>query len=215
MAGTCITTIKYLGVGVLGLTLLLIIYQTYEIIPRLIREVLVLLDVVAIKKKVTISLIIHTLAGAAASLLFYTAYKYSPSFEKHPYLIYSGLCLVAVAIGVWYGYPVTRSAKPAAKPVVAKKAVKHDEPLDKLYVHVSDEDLSVISTPSSTSPNSPQLDSVEDTKEIDDVVALSVAKHEAVVTMESISLGYLFAGIVGAVGTVLGLIGIAGDAFAK
>lgn len=224
MAGTCITTIKYLGVGVLGLALSLILYQAYQTIPAQIRLVLVLAaDPARLHHKITLLLILHSVAALLLSLLFYTAYKYSPLFEKHPYLVYLGVCGVAAMLGVWYGFPPpwqaaptktpTRapSAAPATRSGAATTASVGDSALDKSYVHVSDEELSVILTPNSTLPLSPQLTLEAEAENIDVEVELSHARQVLVSRLERVDTGYMFAGGVSLVGFIIGAIGVLGD----
>lgn len=233
MAGTCITTIKYLGVGVLGLALSLILYQAYQAIPTQIRLVLVLAaDPGRLEHRITLLLILHSVAALLLSLLFYTAYKYSPTFEKHPYLVYLGVCGVAAMLGVWYGFPnpllttsltslTTRksttgtSGTPGATTTTAAAGTTANgasiDALDKSYVHVSDEDLSVVSTPNSTLPLSPQLTLEAEAEGIDVEVELSHARQVLVLRLDKIDSGYMFAGGVSLVGFIIGTIGVIGD----
>ncbi|CAN3361743.1 autophagy-related protein 33 [Diutina catenulata] len=216
MTGTCVSTIKCLGVASLGLASGSLLYQAYSELPRLIRSVSLQSNYAALKKQVTVSSVVHSVVAAIASGLFYTAYTYSPPFEKHPYLIYSGLSAALAGLGVWYGYPkpgchCRKSHRTTSSSVKAPSASA--EQLDKSYVHVSDEDSSVVSTPSSTTPSSPQLASNEEETAIDTEVSQTLLKKKVTTTLDKAVVGYTFSGAVAAVGFVLGAIGVLGDLY--
>lgn len=82
-----------------------LIYQTWEVIPQLIRELNSLATAAkqlatlkTITSTFTITNIFHVASALCSSGLFYMAYKYSPPSGKHPYLVYSALGpLLAIA----------------------------------------------------------------------------------------------------------------------
>lgn len=88
MTGTCINTIKVIGVSSLGLLTASLTYQSIEVIPRLIDELTNKVSNTSWRAIKYGKLINKVLVGLSTSC-FFLSYKYSATNEKHPYLIYS------------------------------------------------------------------------------------------------------------------------------
>ncbi|KAK6882478.1 hypothetical protein K4I79_004689 [Candida tropicalis] len=127
MAGTCITTIKLLGVGSLGLLTSSIIYQSLSGLPDLIHQFNAQFNsssidffnkkLDALKKNIFNNRLINGVLAALTSGLFTMAFKYSPVHEKHPYLVYASIGAPLSLIGLYY-----KNWKYEQK-ILAKKAV--------------------------------------------------------------------------------------------
>lgn len=110
MPGTCVTTIKVLGVALLGLLTSSLVYTVYDEIPRLIKEISTNGVEASSNKKSCGSLscfvpgVRATLGvlGGASTFLFSLAYLYSPAYAQHPYLIYASLVSPLTLVGVYY-----------------------------------------------------------------------------------------------------------------
>ncbi|CAK9439697.1 uncharacterized protein LODBEIA_P37970 [Lodderomyces beijingensis] len=111
MAGTCISTIKVLGLGSLGLLTTSIIYQSIQNIPQLINQInsiyqfnLSQLNHQIYKTKTFIlgSRIVNGLLTGLSTVLFSLAFKYSSADEKHPYLIYAAIGAPLSLLGLYY-----------------------------------------------------------------------------------------------------------------
>ncbi|KAF6063970.1 putative integral membrane protein [Candida albicans] len=203
MAGTCITTIKLLGVGSLGLLSSSIIYQSLTKLPELIHQfncqfntnkdggthssiTLFEQQLYRLKNIIFGNRLINGALTAISTGLFALAFKYSVSNEKHPYLIYAALGAPLSFISLYYNiYSVEEkilSQQKSKSTSVAKTRTKskHSES-SKSYVHLSDE--SGISTPNSTTshPSTPKLEPHQQEQEqptpADDDVELEVEQE--------------------------------------
>lgn len=112
MTGPCITTIKLLGVGSLGLLTSSIIYQSLSTLPDLIHQFNTQFNSNSIdsfkknlntlKKNIFNNRLINGILTTLTSSLFTLAFKYSPINEKHPYLIYASIGAPLSLIGLYY-----------------------------------------------------------------------------------------------------------------
>lgn len=107
--GRCLSIIKISGATSLGLLTGSLVYQTWEVIPQLIRELNNLTTAVkqlstlkAISSTFTITNIFHVASALCSTGLFYMAYKYSPPSGKHPYLVYSALGPLLAIASLYY-----------------------------------------------------------------------------------------------------------------
>lgn len=107
--GRCLSIIKISGATSLGLLTGSLVYQTWEVIPQLIRELNNLATVAkqlstlkGITSTFTISNIFHVASALVSSGLFYMAYKYSPPSGKHPYLVYSAVGPIMAIASLYY-----------------------------------------------------------------------------------------------------------------
>ncbi|RLV91499.1 hypothetical protein JA1_003879 [Spathaspora sp. JA1] len=113
MAGTCISTIKVLGWGSLGLLTTSLTYQSAYQIPQFITKIT--RDVVDHTTSSTFqsqlkdvlcsivgSRIVNITLGVLATGLFSIAYGYSPIDEKHPYLLYSSIGAPLAVVGLYF-----------------------------------------------------------------------------------------------------------------
>ncbi|KAI3404479.1 hypothetical protein KGF56_002671 [Candida oxycetoniae] len=108
---SCISTIKLLGLGSLGLLTTSIIYQSIQNIPQLIDGInsiyqlnLSTLNHQILKTKQYIlgSRIINGVLTGLSTLFFSLAFKYSAVDEKHPYLIYAAIGAPLSLFGLYY-----------------------------------------------------------------------------------------------------------------
>ncbi|EMG49326.1 ATG33 Autophagy-related protein 33 [Candida maltosa Xu316] len=197
MAGTCITTIKFLGVGSLGLLTSSIVYQSITNLPNLIQQfncqfqpsastsAIELFNQQLSKLKTFIfgNRLINGGLTVLSTALFTLAFKYSPVYEKHPYLIYSALgaplTLIVLYFKNWNYEATLLSKKPVElktneskekvnhneeedeeEPEIISKVTSADSLLGRSYVHLSDE--SGISTPNSSQPATPKVQPKDD-----------------------------------------------------
>ncbi|EGV62165.1 hypothetical protein CANTEDRAFT_95056, partial [Yamadazyma tenuis ATCC 10573] len=101
MTGTCVNSIKIIGVGSLGLLSGSLAYQSIKLIPQLIEEVSSSVSN-ATYSNIRLGKFISRVLVGLSTTCFYLAYKYSPGNEKHPYLLYA---LVGGILS--YGYTFT------------------------------------------------------------------------------------------------------------
>ncbi|CAX44203.1 conserved hypothetical protein [Candida dubliniensis CD36] len=119
MAGTCITTIKLLGVGSLGLLSSSIIYQSLTKLPEFIHQfncqfntdkdngtnssiTLFEQQLYRLKNIIFGNRLINGALTTISTGLFALAFKYSVSNERHPYLIYAALGAPLSLISLYY-----------------------------------------------------------------------------------------------------------------
>lgn len=210
MTGTCVNTIKLIGLGSLGLLTGSLAYQSVQVIPKLIHE----LNYHVTNKGWSLvkcgKLLNRVLLGVATSC-FVLSYRYSPVSEQHPYLIYA---LLGSCGSFGYTYiqsckhektlnkfdTIKPTPKPAPAPAPAPKlAPKADDELGKSYIHVSDEDsTSATTTPSHSTPNSPKAGAAtapefqpEEEEDIEAEVSMALFKKEMVNNLVAIKSIYL------------------------
>ena len=111
MTGTCVNTIKLLGLGSLGLLTSSLIQQSVQNIPNLITQLNAIysLNVITLNSKITevksylfSSRVVNGLLTGLSTLFFTLAYKYSPIDEKHPYLVYAAIGAPLTLFGLYY-----------------------------------------------------------------------------------------------------------------
>lgn len=105
--GKCLTIVKLVGIGSLGLSSGLFLYASQLQVPQLLKAS----GTPTLEFKKKLSTIITTVRaqfwslGSLASYLFYQAYTRSPSFGKHPYLVYAGLVFpIALAYNYYFAF---------------------------------------------------------------------------------------------------------------
>ncbi|KAG7191347.1 uncharacterized protein KQ657_003519 [Scheffersomyces spartinae] len=158
MPGTCVTTIKVLGVTLLGLLTSSLVFTVYDLIPRLIKEISVSGVETSTKKSSCISLRLFVpgvrislgLLGGASSILFSLAYLYSPLYAQHPYLIYASLVSPLTFVGVYYFGNGTRYEEKVKQVVtdVVKRKNSNESVLKVKEAPAANEAQSTPSTPS-------------------------------------------------------------------
>ncbi|CAH6723550.1 autophagy-related protein 33 [[Candida] jaroonii] len=227
MAGTCITSIKFIGLSSIGLLSTSLAYQSIKQIPQIINELNYKLSsgynnlsFLKIAKIINFGLV-NLAVGC-----FYMTFKYSPKNEKHPYLIYS---ILGSLIGFGYTYYNTWNKesklfnfeipdfKPESKEKVVPRAqetsVPAEDDLSKSYIHVSEES-SNNSTPNNSVPTSPKIEqSIKPEQSIDEEINLALFKKQTVHELDVVRSFYLTGSyILGATFTISS-IGIIGDLF--
>lgn len=216
MAGTCITTIKLVGVGSLGLLTGSLALQAVNVIPELIRELNIKLEsgysnlnVLKYGKYVNTGLL-HLGVGC-----LYLAYNYSPVNEKHPYLIYS---ILGGIIGFGYTYYQTWNYEKSIETFEIPKPqnvgvvqIEKEDDLSKSYIHVSDDDSSTTnSTAPNLTPNSPNP-TLDTDANIDTEINLTLYKKETIKNLENIQANYYIGAGLFAFTFLISSVGLVGD----
>lgn len=130
--GTCITVIKLVGAGSLGLLTGNLAFQAYKRIPELIRQLNNQVSISstaaasvlqAVTQNVYISSAANVVFASLTTYLFSTAYKYSPPSGKHPYLLY---CAVGapLALALYFLGAQSADVKIVKRSCVQKKVVE-------------------------------------------------------------------------------------------
>lgn len=220
--GACLASVKVLGVGSLGLLSSSLVYQCWQTIPGLISALSNAplkskAELSKTKDKVITTRLTNAVLGGVSCVLFGLAYVYSPNSEKHPYLLYAGL-IGPLSLASLYQYnfskaddveepaqPAPQNDKPQQKPEVTQA---EPDDISRSYIHVSEDESSAISTPTTTVPNSPQL--VVDDK-IDEEVNQALIKKEFMLDLENIGYSFKVGSVVSGFGFLLSVIGIVGD----
>lgn len=243
MGGTCIATVKIIGVSSLGLLSSSLAYQATRGIPLILDNLKIRISALAdmdilatIKQLIYIARATYLTLGSLASGLLALAYRASPISEKHPYLIYLALgAPLAILSALYKGYNEEKSLIHRARggenlrSRKGKKQTKNkndedesEEPkgddslIGRSYIHISDEESSVTSTPGGSTPNSPRtnsVDSLEHELSIQEEIENSIAKKEVIRNLEGLRGGYLLGTYVSGFAFLLGAIGLIGDYF--
>lgn len=194
----------------------------------------------AVTNNIYISTAANVLFASLTTYLFSTAYKYSPPSGRHPYLLY---CAVGAPLALALYVLQARSADvkivkraglqqehvegqvasksdaattaPAPAPALVQANEDSDGSLGKSYIHVSDS-LSSSSTPSTTSPNSPQQQATDihpTTSAIEQEVEEALSKKEYINNLETVKKSYKTAFTISSAAFVVSAIGLVGDFF--
>lgn len=205
MTGTCVNTIKLLGLGSLGLLTSSLIQQSIQNIPNLITQInsIYQLNVITLNTKIAESKgyifgsrLVNGFLTGLSTLFFTLAFKYSPTDEKHPYLVYAAIGAPLTLLGLYYKTWVyeekilkkqdvsiwkkdasSKNSSHVPSSVVSVDDEEQDEAeviskvnsvdeLGRSYVHLSDE--SGLSTPTSSQPASPQIRHQEGEHDVED-----------------------------------------------
>lgn len=243
MGGTCIATVKIIGVSSLGLLSSSLAYQTTRGIPLILDNLKIRISALAdmdilatIKQLIYIARVNYLTLGSLASGLLALAYRASPANEKHPYLIYLALgAPLAILSALYRGYNEEKSlinrvkggenlrSRKERKQTKTKEgedeseeAKGDDSLIGRSYIHISDEDSSLTSTPAGSTPNSPRtnsVDSLEHELSIQEEIENSLAKKEVIRNLEGLKDNYLIGTYVSGFAFLLGTIGLIGDYF--
>lgn len=237
--GTCITVIKVVGASSLGLLSGNLAFQSYKKIPDLIRQINNQVSIsstaaASVLKKVMQNVVVsgsaNLILAALSAYLFSTAYKYSPPSGRHPYLLYCAvgapLAAALYHLQTWgtdvkilkrgcLQKKIVEKKKKAAEPAVAPLRSGDESSLDKSYIHVSDS-LSTTSTPSSSTPSSPQQPATDiqpTTSAIEQEVEEALSKKEYINHLEIERSSYKTALVVSSTAFVVSSIGLVGEYF--
>ncbi|CUM45387.1 uncharacterized protein AC631_05182 [Debaryomyces fabryi] len=238
MAGTCIATVKIVGVSSLGLLTSSLTFQTIQRIPELINELNTKVNglsksnaLASIRNMINFSRIGHIALSGLATAMLSMAFIYSPPSEKHPYLIYSALGAPLALISMYYrGFGLEtkllrkadnlHSHREIAKTtdnVSDSENVKSDDDsqLGKSYIHVSDEESSsTTSTPTSTVPSSPQtktVDSLQEELSLEEEIDNALSKKEIINDLNKVKSNYVVGSSIVGLSFVIATIGLIGD----
>lgn len=209
--GKCLTIVKLVGIGSLGLSSSAFLYSSW-ILPKLAENSSVAYS--TLKEKVTTHITTLRISfwslGSIASYLFYQAYTRSPSYGKHPYLIYAAL---SFPIALLYNYFFAFSAEQSLLNNEETKIIYHTEKRTVKEVEAPEQEKSPLddSVYNDLGNNTPKVSE----KEIEIQVPTESKVELAEVTYKSllanVNENYLYtSGILG-VGFVLSIIGYVGD----
>lgn len=222
MAHTCITAIKIIGLGSVGLLTSSLSYQSLQQIPKLINELGLSIGVDSgVKSKINClingSRLINGILVGLSSLSFWLSYKYSPVNEKHPYLVYAGIGSL-----LSYGYTYYKALNVENKLIEAQephsvqvnnndtssadKKPSGNEGLDNSYIHVSDEDST-----SSNTPSPPQSTPASPKPDIDYEINLSLFKKDIVNDLTDLKAKYVIGSGLFGLTFLISSIGVIGD----
>lgn len=233
MAGSCITAVKFIGVSSLGLLTGSLTYQTLQSIPELIKHLSIAnytasstetlkLYLGEVEEFIIQSRFANGTLAALAGALLTIAYKYSPSSEQHPYLLYAAFGAPLTLAGVYYNasafenrllqrrFETVKKVTTPAKPANPTND-SDNESLSKSYIHV-DEESSANTTPLLTVANSPKI-APEEPSSIDQEVEVALAKKLIVRDLEYAKSSYIVGTAISGVSFLIGVVGFLGDYF--
>lgn len=209
--GKCLTIIKLVGIGSLGLSSSLFLYSSQIQVPDLLKTTG---SPTAEFKSKFASIITFIRAqfwslGAVSSYLLYQAYTYSPSYGKHPYLIYAAL---SFPIALVYNYfttfgneqKVLNNKEEETTYTTETKIVKETIPQPEETSNLDNSNYNILG-------ESPKV--VEKEVQIEVPVVKEIALTEATLNsiLPTILENYYNSGAILGAGFLLGLIGYIGD----
>lgn len=209
--GKCLTIVKLVGIGSLGLSSSIFLISSYKSVPALLNKSE---TVTQLKEKVSSLITKLRLSfwslGSLATYLFYQAYACSPSYGKHPYLVYSALAFpIALIFNYYYNYSDEQKLiSDTEETIIYKTEKKIIQEIQTPEEETSPLDNSVYNDLGSSSPKVVE-------KEIDiqvpHVSKIEIDEVSYKSLLSSVRRNYLYSGIIMGSGSLLGLIGYAGD----
>lgn len=209
--GKCLTIVKLVGIGSLGLSSGAFFLSSKYSIPSIIKSSEAFSET---KEKVTTLISKLRLSfwglGSLASWLFYQAYTYSPSHGKHPYFIYAALTFpITLAFNYYYTFNNEQKLiKDEEKRIVYKK----EKQIVKKVITPEEENSPLDN--SSYNDLGTREPKVEETQlEIDVPVLekIELTEDSFLSVLSTVSQNYLCSGSIMGIGFLLAAIGYAGD----
>ena len=210
--GKCLTIVKLVGIGSLGLTSGSYLLTSFNIIPSVVAKTTG--DYSSLKEKISKLFVSLRLGfwslGSLSSYLFYQAYAKSPAYGKHPYLIYAALAF-PIALGYNYFYAFGEE----------QKLIKNEE--EKIiYRHQKKTVKEVISPEEDTSPldnssyndlgsQTPKLEEKEVDVQVPVVNKVELAEETYKSILSEVATSHLYTGAILGTGFFLSIIGYFGD----
>jgi len=211
--GKCLTIVKLVGAGSLGISAANYLYSAKLLIPRLlgIDDLGSKRSRSQIKGMIMKARSIFWGLGSVATYLFYEAFKCSSAAGKHPYLIYSA---IVAPLGILFNYYWVYGSEAKLldscddsdftykKVNTSQKKQKPEEEKSSL----DDSVYSVLGTaPESQSDNSGEQ-SVR-------VPRVRLSKEQTKTELQNLKIGYFYSGVIIAVGFLISSIGFSGDKY--
>lgn len=210
--GKCLTIVKLVGIGSLGITSGSYFLTSFQLIPKIVANTAG--DYKSLKEKICKLFVSLRLSfwslGSISSYLFYQAYSKSPSYGKHPYLIYAALTF-PIALGYNYYYSFNNE----------QKLIKNEE--EKIIYRQEKKTVTEVSNPEEdTSPldnssyndlgnQTPKLEEKEVEVTVPVVNRVELAEETYKSILSQISESHLYTGVILGTGFLLSVIGYIGD----
>lgn len=218
--GKCLTIVKVVGAGSLGICAANYLYSAKLLIPRL----LGIADLGSKRSRSQITGMIMRARtifwglGSVATYLFYEAFKCSSAAGKHPYLVYSA---IAAPLGLLFNYywvydSEAKLLDSCDESDFVYKTVSKPEKTQKPAEEKSSLDDSVYSDLG----NAPELQTDAKATTEQDVKVQNVkvprvrlSKDQTKTELQNLKIGYFYSGVIIAVGFLISSIGFSGDKY--
>lgn len=215
--GKCLTIVKLVGIGSLGIAGANYLYSAKALIPK----ILSLHDLTSTKAKNSITnLIVRARSlfwsfGSIASYLFYEAFKCSSPTGRHPYLVYAALI---PPLGLLFNYYwvfgseakllESCSGEPHVTYKKVKKMVKTKKPVESEKSPLDNSEYSDLGNP----PEAEEETEVEEEVPVTEP-AVILSASETKTELEKLKVGYFYTGMIATFGFALSAIGYWGDQY--
>lgn len=208
--GKCLTIVKLVGIGSLGISSGAFLVSSLSYVPKAANSLQLGELKVKVSKLITGLRLGFWGLGSLASYLLYEAYARSPVYGKHPYLIYAALSFpVALAYNYYYAFSdeqklvkdseekiIYRTEKKKVEKVVSPEEDK--SPLDNsVYNDLGNRD--------------PKVEETEVDVEVPTVSQVELSEPTFKELLSTVSESHLYTGAILGVGFLLGSIGYIGD----
>lgn len=210
--GKCLTIVKLVGIGSLGIASGSYILSSLSCVPDILKVANNSFD----KLKTDISNVITSLRltfwglGSLSTYLFYQAYTRSPVYGKHPYLIYAALTFPAALIYNYY-FAFNDEQKllsDSEEKIIYKKEKQVVEKLVEPEEDTSPLDNSVYNDLGSRSP---KVEKSEVEVEVPVVSKVGLSEESYKGLLKTVNDGHLYTGIILGIGFLLSAVGYIGD----
>lgn len=205
------TIVKLVGIGSLGLSSSAYLYSAW-ILPKIAENTSITYD--SLKEKVTTHITSLRLSfwslGSIASYLFYQAYAKSPSYGKHPYLIYAAL---SFPIALIYNYYFAFTKEQSLLNNEETKIIYHTETKTVKEVEAPEQEKSPLdnSVYNDLGNNTPKVSEREVEVQVPTESKVELAEETFKSLLATVNQSYVYtSGILGA-GFILSVIGYVGD----
>lgn len=209
--GKCLTIVKLVGIGSLGLSSSLFLYSSQIQVPELLKSSGS--PTAEFKNKLTSIITIirgqFWSLGSIASYLLYQAYTNSPSYGKHPYLIYAALSFpIALAYNYYSTFTneqkILNNTEEETTYTTETRVVKETVPQPEETSNLDNSNYNILG-------ESPKVVEKEVQVEVPTVKKIALTEATLNSILPSILESYYNSGAILGAGFLLGLIGYIGD----
>jgi hypothetical protein len=209
--GKCLTIVKLVGIGSLGVSSGIYLLSSWKYIPKTINNSK---TVEQLKQKISKFITNLRLSfwslGSLSTYLLYQAYTRSPSYGKHPYLIYAALTFPIASIFNYY-YSFNNEQKlitDAEEKIIYRTEKKIIKDVQNPEEETSPLDNSVYND---LGHQSPKITEREVDVEVPHLSKVELAEETYKSILSNLNTHYLYSGIILGTGFILGVIGYVGD----
>lgn len=209
--GKCLTIVKLVGIGSLGLSTGALLLSSSTCIPGILTKSE---NVASLKEKVSKLIVNLRLGfwslGSLATYLFYQAYTYSPAYGKHPYLIYAAAAFpIALVFNCYFAFAeeqkLINDSEEQVMYKTEKKTVKELAPSEEENSPLDNSVYNDLGT------QAPKYLEKEIEVQVPHTVKIELAEETYKSILSNVSKNYLYSAAIMGTGFLISAVGYIGD----